>query len=256
MQEFLIFTGAAWALFGVLEYAFPYSPDQPIRREGRTTDWAYLVFNGVTERVVAPAFVLGVIGLAAWAFPRPGESWISAQPVWLQILALLLIGDLFHYWIHRALHATPFLWRVHSIHHSSTELDWLSASRSHPLDLVISVTLRAGLLYAVGFHLELIGPYVPAVLLLNPLIHSNVRWRFGWLGSVLVSPAWHREHHATQAGAGGHNFSGIFPVWDYLFGTARAPSEPVARFGLRDEERIPDRFWAQLASPWRAPKPH
>ena len=45
---------------------------------------------------------------------------------WLPIFA--------EYFIHRAFHKVPFMWRFHAIHHSSKSLDWIAGSRSHIVD--------------------------------------------------------------------------------------------------------------------------
>jgi sterol desaturase/sphingolipid hydroxylase (fatty acid hydroxylase superfamily) len=59
---------------------------------------------------------------------------ICALPRWLGIPATLLALDLVLYAIHRLKHRGGFLWRIHSVHHSSEQLDWLAAARAHPLD--------------------------------------------------------------------------------------------------------------------------
>ncbi len=95
--------------------------------------------------------------------------------------------------------------------------------------------------------------------LLESLSHTNTRLSFGWLGErLLVSPRFHRQHHAIGIGheshgpgtLGGCNFAVLFPVWDLLFGTARFDGryEPT---GIRDQ--LPEQgarnygegFWAQ-----------
>lgn len=73
---------------------------------------------------------------------------------------------------------------------------------------------------------------------------------------VLVSPRFHRLHHAVglghesrgQGSLGGHNYAVLFPLWDILFRTARFDDryEPT---GIRDQvERGRDYgrgFWQQ-----------
>ena len=53
---------------------------------------------------------------------------MSRLPLWLQAIAILLLGDLIGYWMHRGFHGAR-LWRVHAVHHSSVDLDRLSAVR-------------------------------------------------------------------------------------------------------------------------------
>jgi sterol desaturase/sphingolipid hydroxylase (fatty acid hydroxylase superfamily) len=56
------------------------------------------------------------------------------------------------------------------------------------------------------------------------LSHANLRLHFGRIGEyLLVSPRYHRMHHAMGFGhegpARGCNFAVLFPAWDVLFST-------------------------------------
>jgi sterol desaturase/sphingolipid hydroxylase (fatty acid hydroxylase superfamily) len=74
-------------------------------------------------------------------------------------------------------------------------------------------------------------------------------------GRVLVSPQYHRLHHAIGLGhegavpgsLGGCNLAVLFPLWDLLFGTARL-DDRYGPTGIRDQLRGRDYgqgFWAQ-----------
>jgi sterol desaturase/sphingolipid hydroxylase (fatty acid hydroxylase superfamily) len=80
-------------------------------------------------------------------------------------------------------------------------------------------------------------------------VHANVRWDFGPLRYVIATPAFHRWHHSTEADALNKNFSGLFPVTDWLFGTLYMPKgvQPT-RFGVNDLA-VPKGFFGQLAFP-------
>src|SRR5258707_611925 len=57
-------------------------------------------------------------------------SMVAAWPLWVKLLLTLVVNDLGAYWGHRAMHASPRLWRFHAIHHSAEELDWLVNTRA------------------------------------------------------------------------------------------------------------------------------
>jgi len=63
------------------------------------------------------------------------------------------------------------------------------------------------------------------------LPHANLRWTFGPLGRVLVSPAYHRLHHASLPVDGRPvvNLGFVLVCWDRLAGCAAHPSgdDPV-----------------------------
>jgi sterol desaturase/sphingolipid hydroxylase (fatty acid hydroxylase superfamily) len=67
---------------------------------------------------------------------------------------------------------------------------------------------------------------------IGTLQHANLRWTFGPAGRVLVSPAYHRLHHAPDTQ--GVNLGVVLTVWDVLAGYARFPARggAVGRTGL------------------------
>jgi sterol desaturase/sphingolipid hydroxylase (fatty acid hydroxylase superfamily) len=162
---------------------------------------------------------------------------------------MLVVGDLIGYWVHRWFHIGP-LWRVHAVHHSSTALDWLSSTRLHPVNEILSRLLSALPLLLLGFAPGLLAAYVPFLTLYALLLHANVRWDFGPLRLILASPAFHRWHHASEAAAVNRNFAGLLPLWDLLFGTVYLPSRQPAEFGVHDV-RLPGSFAGLILYPFR-----
>ena len=86
------------------------------------------------------------------------------------------------------------------------------------------------------------GQFVGLLVLgrmVESLSHANIRLHFGWLGDrLLVSPAYHRMHHAVGIGHEGRyygcNFASLFPVWDLLFRTANF-NFSYEETGIRDQ---------------------
>ena len=78
-----------------------------------------------------------------------GYGPLSTLPLGAQVALTLIVGDVVAYWGHRLFH-TGRLWKVHAIHHSSEHLDWLAATRLHPLNDVIMRVAQASALLALG----------------------------------------------------------------------------------------------------------
>jgi hypothetical protein len=70
-------------------------------------------------------------------------------------------------------------------------------------------------------------------LCLGTVPHANVPWSFGPFGRVLVSPAYHRLHHAMD-GPQNVNLGIVLTVWDVLARRAVFPERgaAVCRTGL------------------------
>ncbi len=126
----------------------------------------------------------------------PVTIWQSIG-VWPTLFAVVFLGDFIGYWRHRFEH-TSVLWPTHAVHHSDTEMNWLTLQRFHPINRITTTVIDSAFLLALGF------PAWAAVA--NGLvrhyygyfIHADLPWTYGPLGKVFVSPAMHRWHHARS----------------------------------------------------------
>lgn len=202
--------------------------------------------------------VIGWLHVQGVALAPVDQIWPGVTDrAWVSLIIYLLIFDFVDYLYHRAQHRWSRFWALHAVHHSQRQMTLFSDNRNHLLDDF----LRSAVLVAVSFVVGVSpGQFVLIVVLtqlLESLSHSNVRMGFGrWLDRVLVSPRYHRHHHAIEPVAStaglpyGYNFAVLFPVWDILFGTARfdgnfAPTgihEQLEQAGGRDYGKS---FWSQ-----------
>jgi sterol desaturase/sphingolipid hydroxylase (fatty acid hydroxylase superfamily) len=170
----------------------------------------------------------------------------------------LVVFDLIDYGIHRAQHRFNWWWALHALHHSQRQMTMWSDPRNHLLDDVLrdSIFVAAGLL--LGVPPAQFVALVAAKKLIEALSHANVRLSWGpVLGRLIVSPQFHRVHHAIGIGheshgpgsLGGCNFAVLFPVWDIVFRTAHwARPDEYPATGVRDQLDGRDYgrgFWAQ-----------
>jgi sterol desaturase/sphingolipid hydroxylase (fatty acid hydroxylase superfamily) len=171
---------------------------------------------------------------------------------WVSFVIYLLLFDLVDYWLHRAQHRIGWWWSLHAVHHSQRQMTFWSDDRNHLLDDLLRDAVMAVVAIAIGVGPEQFVLLVIAGRVLESLQHANLRLRFpGALEAMLVSPSWHRLHHAIGYGhegpARGVNFAVLFPVWDHLFGTAdRRPG--FVPTGIRDQLDGRDYgrgFWSQ-----------
>lgn len=136
--------------------------------------------------------------VAARIVPASVQDSVGGLPFWIQIPLIVLLSDLGVYWIHRMFHAVPWLWRFHEMHHSSEELDWLAATRVHPVDQILTRGAPLLVVVALGFSAWSISVCVLLFHWQAFLVHSNVRIGYGPLRLLLVSPAFHHWHHSSD----------------------------------------------------------
>lgn len=248
--------------FGILERLFGTRPRRSWRVEGVVTDVAYWFLTPLLTRPLRRiALALPIVALgAAQGVPLERESLtaffsrargpVAELPLVLQVVLMLLAGDLLAYAMHRAFHRGR-LWRFHALHHASRELDWLSSVRLHPVNDVATRLVQSVPLLACGFAPGLVAVYLPFLSLYALFLHANVPWSFGPLRYVVASPAFHRWHHASDAEGRDRNFAGLFPFIDLAFGTYHLPAHAPATFGI-DGPPLPDGVLAQLLHPFRS----
>jgi sterol desaturase/sphingolipid hydroxylase (fatty acid hydroxylase superfamily) len=206
--------------------------------------------------------VNGELRLLGWQPLQIDALWPGVTDgALVSFLLYLVLFDFVDYWIHRGQHAVEPWWQLHALHHSQRQLTMWSDNRNHLLDDLIRELIFASVALAVGIGPGQFVAVVACTQLIESLSHANVRLSFGPVfGRLLVSPAYHRLHHAIglgheshgQGSLGGHNFAVLFPVWDLLFGTAQLQPQYHAT-GLRDQlpaDGRPGRdygrgFWAQ-----------
>jgi sterol desaturase/sphingolipid hydroxylase (fatty acid hydroxylase superfamily) len=170
-------------------------------------------------------------------------------PPWLHFLLLVFVFDFLAYWKHRLGHTVPFLWQLHRIHHSATEMTVLTNHRNHPVEVVISSMAHGFAAALLGVPTETLFAVVAATSILGDLKHSNVSADWGWFGKYgLQSPKLHHIHHSRQPRFHNKNFAELFSIWDVAFGTYAATSEKVDDFGLTNDPLNSKSFVHDLVS--------
>jgi sterol desaturase/sphingolipid hydroxylase (fatty acid hydroxylase superfamily) len=246
-----------FVVFGALQLLRPREKRGAVLRRGFWTDLAYWAFTPLVTRAVTRAAVIAaVIPIALLVYGHldkdlllHGFGPVARLPLWLQAVLILALGDCLGYWTHRAFH-TGRLWRFHAVHHSSRDLDWLSAVRLHPVNDALMRVAATVPIVLLGFAPVAVAGITPVLTGMAILVHANHDWDWGPLRSFLVSPRFHRWHHTDEASARDKNFSGLLPLWDILFGTYHMPRDALPRsFGT--ETAVPAGLVGQMLFPFR-----
>jgi sterol desaturase/sphingolipid hydroxylase (fatty acid hydroxylase superfamily) len=216
---------------GICERIWP-AERRPVLARGHVQDACFLALHAI---VVIPLMTLLSVGAATLIADR--ASWIELRstqdwPGWLLIPLTIVAMDAANWLAHYADHRLGALWRFHALHHSQEELSVLTSFRAHPLMHTTGFVLAAVPVVALMPTRPIAPVLITIYVCIGTLQHANIRWTFGPLGRVLVSPAYHRLHHARDTQ---HvNLGVVLTIWDTLAGRARFPSrsDGVGRTGL------------------------
>ena len=252
-------TLALAVVFSVLSYFWACNPGNPWwRKKELATDVCYWFFVPLITRVVR----IGLLVLAASvffgiedaddliAFYDNGHGPLATLPLWVQALLFLIVSDFLLYWTHRMFHGGGF-WKYHAIHHSSEEIEWISAARFHPVNLFLGTVAVDVLLLVAGISPNVMLWVGPFTIFHSAFVHANLNWTLGPLKYVVATPVFHRWHHTSLEEGGDTNFAGTFPIWDILFGTFRMPTGVLPdNYGI-DDKNFPEDIGRQLAYPFQ-----
>ena len=170
-----------------------------------------------------------IVDLTGVRILRP-EQW-GLLPSLAVVFAAVLAEDFIGYWRHRLEH-TRFLWPSHAIHHSDTEISWLTLLRFHPINRLSTTLADFTFLLVLGFPEYALVATICLRHLYGYLIHADLPWTYGKLGYVFVSPVMHQWHHARDPAAYGTNFATVFAIFDRAFGTFRVPGPCTVPLGI------------------------
>jgi lathosterol oxidase len=210
-------------LFINVELFFRLKKEQVILRKGWQVDLQHYVANHIFNGGLVFVLFLPANWLASQLSLQSIQAYFQGLPLAVQVLMLMLVTDFTQYWVHRAFHRVPFLWRFHRIHHSVEKMDWLAGSRLHIADVLITRSLSLIPMVLLGFSTEAINIYLPILALQSVFIHCNLEFELRWLQNVLATPKFHHWHHTNDSGCLDKNFSVTLPVFDLLFGTYYNP---------------------------------
>lgn len=217
----LLAAGAFIAIGGMIERRFA----------ARTSATPTLSFNllyyapasllqGLLKPTAGALTVLAVNRLGGGLIALPASGW----GLLLGLAAYLVAMDLGEYLFHRAQHRFPWLWAMHSLHHSDEAMGVSTAIRHFWLETIIktfTIYLVVGVLFKADARIVALYGAISGY---NYFVHMNVRAGFGRWAWALNAPQYHRLHHSSRPEDRDCNFAALLPVFDVITGAYRPPA--------------------------------
>jgi sterol desaturase/sphingolipid hydroxylase (fatty acid hydroxylase superfamily) len=210
---------------GICERAWP-AERRPVLARGHIQDVCFLALHAI---VVIPLMTLLSFGAAVlledharWIELRWTQNWT----VWLVVPLTIVAMDGANWLAHLADHRLGLLWRFHALHHSQEELSVLSSFRAHPLMHTTGFLLATVPVVALMPNRPIAPLLITSYVCVGTLQHANLRWTFGPVGRIVVSPAYHRLHHDRESQR--VNLGVVLTIWDVLAGCAAFPARGAA----------------------------
>ena len=258
-----VFLGV-FVLMAVLEALLPAREAVLSRKTRWLGNLSMVVMGALVSRILLPATLVGVSlwaqqkGIGVFnvlldAVPADASSsnqlLNSGEPlnnsstylVHIAIVTLsVLLLDMLIYWQHRLFHTVPMLWRFHKMHHADSHVDTTTGLRFHPVEIAMSLGIKAAAVVMLGVPAIAIVIYEVALNGFALFNHANIRLPQKWddrIGLVLITQRLHRIHHSQAKNESNSNYGFSVSWWDRLFNsfTPRAAfSDETLPIGQKD----------------------
>lgn len=258
-----VFLGV-FVLMAVLEALLPAREAVLSRKTRWLGNLSMVVIGALVSRILLPATLVGVSlwaqqkGIGVFnvlldAVPADASSsnqlLNSGEPlnnsstylVHIAIVTLsVLLLDMLIYWQHRLFHTVPMLWRFHKMHHADSHVDTTTGLRFHPVEIAMSLGIKAAAVVMLGVPAIAIVIFEVALNGFALFNHANIRLPQKWddrIGLVLITQRLHRIHHSQAKNESNSNYGFSVSWWDRLFNsfTPRAAfSDETLPIGQKD----------------------
>ena len=155
------------------------------------------------------------------------------EPGFAHFVVAFLISDCAYYWQHRLNHQIPFFWSFHEVHHSSNELNLMTAVRVSWI-----MPIFGAIFYLPVTLLGIMPEYVITSLVLvfygQWWCHTSLIGKIPLIEGVIDTPSAHRMHHSPVIEESCSNYAGILMLWDRVFGTYKPEVQRITKFGISD----------------------
>ncbi|MBT3558850.1 MAG: sterol desaturase family protein [Rhodospirillales bacterium] len=207
----------------VWELMAPRRPLTRPRGERWVVNILIIAVNTMIARFMFPAMALSA------AFLAEDNGWgllhMVGAPASIAFVVSLLCLDLAIYIQHVVFHHVPVLWRLHRVHHMDLDMDVTTGLRFHPIEIILSLLIKAGVIIAIGADATAVVLFVIILNASSMFNHSNIRLPKiidTILRAAVVTPDMHRVHHSTIRSETDSNFGFFLSIWDRMFKTYQA----------------------------------
>lgn len=189
-------------------------------RSRKFEDWVLDVVGLFFQGILIP-ILQGTVVYQLYHYLLPSDRALFVPPVAAFFLSFVVV-DYLYYWNHRLLHSR-WLWNLHLVHHTSTEMNVLSTSRNTLWTSFLIIYLWVHALFI--YLLQDPTWYIAGISLSSALDlwrHSTTTPKpnsalYRWLSIFLILPQDHAWHHASENFSG--NYGANLKLWDLIHGT-------------------------------------
>ena len=227
---------AALMLTLILERIIPADKQQTVFSRSFFQDFVWFLYEPILHTLILLVFVSWMRDVYAAHFSYLTVRQIAEWPNWARFVFGALSLDFFYWLQHYVMHKVPWLWQLHTVHHSQKHLNFFSDYRYHILEYIVR-----DIIVVIPFLILEVNP--PTIVLYSIILrtytrfyHGNLRTNLGLPKYLMVTPQSHRIHHSKLDEHRDKNFGSVFAIWDHLFRTQYYGFDEYPETGIQDEK--------------------
>lgn len=168
-----------------------------------------------------------VLGVGVYMLVYNHLRWFTVPDNWISNVVLFIAIDFLYYWAHRLSHEINLLWIDHSVHHMGEDYNYSAAIRLRYYQALYTFVFYLPLAF-LGFKADIFIIMLAISTLYQFWTHTEMIRTLGFLENIMVTPSHHRVHHGRNIEYIDKNYSGVFIIWDKIFGSfQREVAQPV-----------------------------
>ncbi len=148
---------------------------------------------------------------------------LNQMPWWyhtLSFLGMVLLHDMYFYWMHRTLHHPEIFKTAHLIHHKSVNPSPFAAYSFHPIEAFFESLIGPIILLIMPINMFIFIAFFIFQIAYNVYGHSGFeifseRFHRHWFGKWINTSVHHNLHHKYF----NNSYGLYFTIWDRLMGT-------------------------------------
>jgi len=218
----------------LLEKVMPARPDEKVFSLALAQDFVWAIYEAVLHALVIVTFVAWLHQTYQAHLSFLTIDAIAVWPAWARFIVGALLLD-FAFWLqHFLMHKIPWLWQLHTVHHSQETINFFTNKRYHVLEYIVRHLIVVVPFLVLNINAPTIIIYYLALDAYTNFYHGNIKTNLGPLKYILVTPQSHRVHHSKLPQHQDKNFGSIYTVWDFIFGTQYRGFSEYPATGIED----------------------
>ncbi len=221
----------------IFERIIPLKQDWKSNEQTIWVDIKHFVFSAAIFDALGKMLALSLVFYIQKHFFTISDFWGSLPFLATYIIANL-IGEFLPYLYHRVSHTgnndsyiSLLLWKIHSIHHLPTSMNWFKTNWIHPINMFLNTFLKMTPILLLGFNEQIIFLVGITHVVVAYISHANIKTKKSFWDYLIITPQIHHFHHSKKMEEA-KNFGNVFSFWDLIFGTYYNRKGAVEKVGV------------------------